>query len=206
MVRLIAAAALAGAFSLPVLAPAFAQVPTADTNPAAAHAGSYSVEPGHTRVLFSINHMGFTTYYGNFTGVSGTLKLDPKKPAASSVEVSIPTASVSTTNTVLDGELKAADWFDAAKYPAITFKSTKITPTGHGGAKITGDLTMHGVTKPVVLTAKFNAGGVNPLDHNYTVGFDATTTLKRSAFGVAKYVPLVGDEVTVTISAAFEQK
>jgi polyisoprenoid-binding protein YceI len=202
MVRILAIAVLASAFSLS----AAAQVPGVDTTPADAHGGTYSVEPAHTRVLFSINHMGFSTYYGNFTGVSGTLKLDPKKPAESSVSVSIPTGSVSTTNTVLDGELKAADWFDAAKYPAITFKSTKVTPTGHGTAKIAGELTLHGVTKPVVLTAKFNAGGVNPLDHAYTVGFDATTTLKRSAYGVSKYVPLVGDEVTVTISAAFEQK
>jgi len=150
--------------------------------------------------------MGFTTYYGDFTGVSGSLTLDPKKPAESTVAVSIPVASISTTNAKLDSELVTSDWFDAAKFPVITFKSTTVTPTGHGTATIAGDLTIHGVTRPVVLQAKFNAGGTNPLDHAYTVGFDATTVVKRADFGVAKYVPLVGNQVAITISAAFEQK
>ncbi len=202
MVRIaFVAALLATGFSLPAVAQQ-----AANPNPAAARAGTYSVEPAHTRVLFSLNHMGFTTYYGDFTGVSGSLTLDPKKPAESTVAVSIPVASISTTNAKLDSELVTSDWFDAAKFPVITFKSTTVTPTGHGTATIAGDLTIHGVTRPVVLQAKFNAGGTNPLDHAYTVGFDATTVVKRADFGVAKYVPLVGNQVAITISAAFEQK
>jgi polyisoprenoid-binding protein YceI len=193
------------AFATTLLAavPAAAQV---STNPAAANSATYSVEPSHTRVLFSVNHMGFTTWYGNFSNASGTLKLNVKHPADSSVTVTIPTASVTTTNAKLDSELVAADWFDAAKYPTFTFASTKVTPTGHGTAKVEGNLTLHGVTKPVVLNAKFNAGGTNPLDHVYTVGFDATTSINRSDFGVSKYIPLVGNDVNITISAAFEQK
>ena len=174
-------------------------------DPAKAPSGTYAVEPSHTRVLFAVNHMGFTTYYGDFTGVSGALSLDSANPSASTVSVSIPVASVSTTNSVLDAELKSAGWLDAGGKPTITFKSTKVTPTGANTADITGDLTLHGVTKPVTLAAKFNASGANMMTHNMTVGFDATAHLKRSDFGVTKYVPLIGDEVDVIISAAFEK-
>jgi len=177
----------------------------ATTDPAKVPNGSYKVEPYHTRILFAVNHMGFSTYFGDFTGASGSLTLAPKA-AADTLDVSVPTASVSTTNAKLDGELKAPDWFDAAKYPAITFKSTKVTKTGAATAKVTGDLTLHGVTQPITLSVKFHGAGVNPLDKAYTVGFDATGTLKRTAFGVSKYVPLIGDEVQVTISGAFEKQ
>jgi polyisoprenoid-binding protein YceI len=197
---LLATAVLTGALA------GVAQAQVSVTSPAAVKPGVYTVEPNHTRVLFAVSHLGFTTYFGNFTGVSGSLTLDPKKPSASAVSITIPVKSVSTTNAVLDGELKAADWLDASADPEITFKSTSVTPTGHGNANIAGDLTLHGVTKPVVLAAKFNGAGTDPIIKAYTVGFDATTKIKRSDFGVTKYVPLVGDEVTVTISAAFVQK
>lgn len=192
--------------SLAFAGAALAQTPPPPSHdPASVQPGAYAVEPYHTRIVFSVNHMGFTTYYGDFTGASGQLSLDPAHPAASAVSVSIPTASVSTTNAMLDSELKGADWFDAAKFPAITFKSTAVQPTGPTTARITGDLTLHGVTRPVVLDARFNAAGVNPLDKAYTVGFDAVAHIRRSDFGVSKYVPLVGDAVDVQISAAFEK-
>jgi polyisoprenoid-binding protein YceI len=193
--------AAAAVLSLALAAPSVAQAPKA----AAAQSGTYKVEPSHTRVLFAVNHMGFTTWYGDFTKASGSLKLDAADPAKSQVEVSVPTATVSTTNTVLDGELKAADWLDAAKFPAMTFKSTKVTPTGAGRADIAGDLTLHGVTKPVVLHAKFNGSGPNPMTKAVTVGFDLSGQIKRSEFGVSKYVPMVGDNVDLIISAAFEK-
>lgn len=173
------------------------------SNPAAVQPGAYAIESSHTRVLFAIDHMGTSTWYGDFTQVSGTLKLDPKSPAASQLEISVPVGTISTTNAILDKELKAADWFDAAKYPTMTFRSTKVTPTGPNTATVTGDLTFHGVTKPVVLNVKFKGAGVNPLTKAYTVGFDATGKIKRSDFGVAKYVPLLGDEVDLILSAPF---
>jgi polyisoprenoid-binding protein YceI len=172
-------------------------------DPAMAQAGAYAIEPSHTRVLFSVDHMGTSAWYGDFTKTSGTLKLDPKNVAASQIEVMVQTASVSTTNAVVDGELKAADWFDAAKFPTLTFHSTKITQTGPTTATVEGDLTFHGVTKPVTLAAAFRGAGANPMNHAYTVGFDATGKIKRSDFGVGKYVPLVGDEVTLIVSAPF---
>lgn len=181
-----------------------AQTP-ANPNPSAVQPGAYKVEPSHTRVLFTVSHMGFTNWYGDFTGASGTLTLDPKNPAAASLTVSLPVASVSTTNAKLDGELKAADWLDAARFPQAGFKSTKVTPVGTGAADVTGDLTLHGVTKPLTLHVKFNGAGINPLDKAYTAGFEARGTIKRSDFGVTKYVPLIGDTVELTLSGAFEK-
>lgn len=174
-------------------------------DPAQVKPGHYVVEPNHTRVRFAVSHLEFTVYSGDFTGVKGTLDLTPAAVSTSRLTISIPTASVSTTNPTLDGELRGADWLDAAKDPAIAFVSTAIELTAPGRARISGDLTLHGVTRPVTLDAKFNAAGVNPLDRRYTAGFDATAHIRRSDFGVSKYVPLVGDDVEITISAAFEK-
>ncbi len=195
---------LAPAGCLLLAGAAQAQTP-ANTSPAAVQPGAYKVEPGHTRVLFSVSHMGFTKWYGDFTGASGTLTLDPKNPAAASLAVTLPVASVSTTNAKLDGELKAADWLDAERFPRASFKSTAVTPKGPGTADVTGDLTLHGVTRPLTLHVTFNGAGVNPLDKAYTAGFEAHGTIKRSDFGVTKYVPLIGDDVDLTLSGAFEK-
>jgi polyisoprenoid-binding protein YceI len=196
--------AVAAAMAVCALVPVHASA-QASADPAKVQAGSYAVEPNHTRVMFAVNHLGFTTYYGNFTGVSGSLQLDPAKPETSQVSVSIPVASVTTTNAVLDAELKSPAWLNAAADPTIAFKSTKVVVTGANTADITGDLTLHGVTKPVTLAAKFNASGPNPMSHKVTVGFDATAHLTRSDFGVKTYVPMIGDQVDVIISAAFEK-
>ncbi len=192
-----------GAIGLLALVPAHAQA-AANPDPAAAKAGAYAIEPHHTRVLFSVSHMGFTTWYGDFTDVSGKLTLDAAHPEASSLQVSIPTASVVTTNAKVDSELK--DWFEAAKYPAITFASTAVHQTGPSDADVTGDLTFHGVTKPVTLHAHFNGAGRNPIGIAYIAGFEVSGQIKRSDFGVAKFVPMVGDDVNLIISAAFERK
>lgn len=194
--------AIAAGLALALAAPALAQ----PANPATVQGGTFAVEPTHTRVLFAVNHFGTSTWYGDFTHVSGSLKLDPKNPAASEVDVSVPVASVSTTNPVLDGELKSAEWLDAAKCPAMTFKSTKVTPTGPETATVAGELTIHCVTKPAVLDVRFHGAGTNPMSHAYTVGFDATGHIKRSDFGVAKYVPMVSDDVELIISAPFVKK
>ena len=177
----------------------------ANPSPAAFQAGAYAIEPTHTRVLFSVSHLGFSTWYGDFPNADGTLTLDPKHPAAAKLDVTLPVASVSTTNTVLDGELKGAEWFDAAKFPTATFHSTKVALTKTGHADVTGDLTLHGVTRPVVLHVSFNGAGVNPMDKHYTAGFEARGVIKRSDFGVTKYVPLVSDQVELIISGAFEK-
>jgi polyisoprenoid-binding protein YceI len=168
--------------------------------------GAFAVEPFHTRVLFSVSHFGFTTYYGEFSGVSGALDLDPKNPSASKLDIRIPVASIATTNAELNGELKGEKWFDTVKYPNISFKATKVTIAGPGKADVVGDLTLHGTTKPVVLHAVFHGAGVNPLNKHYTVGFDASARIKRTEFAVSTLVPLVSDDVDIIISAAFERQ
>ena len=184
----------------------FAAVSAAPVAPKDVQAGTYAVEPYHTRVQFTVNHFGFTDWYGDFTNVSGELTLNPAHIEQSKLDISVPVASVSTTNAKLDGELKGDQWFGADKYPTIHFVSTKIVRTGPAKAAITGNLTFHGVTRPVTLQATFNGAGVNPLDKAYTAGFNATTSIKRSDYGVKMYVPMVGDETTLRISAAFEKK
>jgi polyisoprenoid-binding protein YceI len=197
-------AAFAAVASLAMYAAAHAQGP--NTDPSAVMGGTYAVEPTHTQILFKINHMGFSTYYGNFSGASGSLRLDPKDAVVDSLAVTVPVDSVSTTSPKLVEELKSADWFDAAKYPTMSFRSHHVTVTSPGHALVEGELTLHGVTRPVTLEARFMGSGVNPLDKAYTVGFEVSGHIKRSDFGVSKYVPLVGDEVDLMISAAFERK
>jgi polyisoprenoid-binding protein YceI len=194
---------LAAAAALALSVSAHAQTP-GSVAPADVQAGAYTVEPNHTRVLFAVSHFGFTTYYGEFVGASGALSLDPKNIGKSHLEVTVPVSGISTPSDKLTGELKGADWFDAAQFPTISFKSTAIAPTGADTADITGDLTMHGVTRQVTLKAKFNAAGVSPVDKAYTTGFEVSGHVKRTDFGVSKYAPYIGDDVHLIISAAFE--
>ncbi|WP_415628674.1 YceI family protein [Novacetimonas hansenii] len=198
--------------SLPATALAFALVTgnTASaqvvTSAAQAQSGTYDVEPGHTQVGFSVLHFGFTNYLGIFSNVSGTLILDPKNPTTSKLSVTIPVDSVQTTSSKLNDELKGTQWFDAAKFPNATFESTSIHVTGRNDALVTGNLTLHGVTKPETLKVHFIGAGINALDKKYTTGFEATGTLKRSDFGVKMYVPYVSDEVQLRINGAFEKQ
>jgi polyisoprenoid-binding protein YceI len=196
---------LALAASLLLGATAHAQSP-ASSDPAAVQGGVYAVEPGHTQVMFGVLHVGFTNYYGVFSKASGELKLNPKTLENSQLDVTVPISSVATTSTVLDEELRGEQWLDAQKYPTMTFHSTKITRTGPSTADVAGDLTLHGVTRPVVLKAQLVGAGVNPLDKSYNAGFQISGEIKRSDFGVKTYVPLISDEVHLMISGAFKKK
>ena len=194
-----------GLLALLVATPVLAQTPPT-RDPAQIQTGTYAVDPGHTQVGWRVSHMGFSNYAGGFSDVSGTLELQPKNPAAAKLSVKIPVASVTTTSAKLTDELKGDQWLDAAKFPDMTFVSTKVVPAGKDHAKVTGDLTLHGVTQPVTLDVTLVGAGVNPLSKKYTVGFEATGTLKRSEFGVKTYVPLIGDELHLTIAGAFEKQ
>jgi polyisoprenoid-binding protein YceI len=199
----LAAGAVIALFSFAAAAP-HADAQAVAQSPKAIRAGTYKIEPHHTQVIFSVSHFGFTNYSGVFSGASGALQLDPADPAASKLTVSIPIQSVMTTSSVLDQELKGEQWFDAAKFPSATFTSTKVTPTGDRTAAIEGNLTLHGVTKPVTLEAHLGGAGVNPLDEAYTVGFDVTGVIHRGDFGVKEALPVVGNDVHLTIAGAFE--
>jgi polyisoprenoid-binding protein YceI len=166
--------------------------------------GTYKIDPDHTQVVFTVNRLGFTQYSGLFIDPTGTLTLDPKAPAASKVAVSFPIAKVRTTSPELDAGMQAADFFDSAKFPTATFVSTKVSVTGIS-ATIAGNLTIRGVTKPVVLKARLiGAGREFWGDKKIAFGFAATTSIKRSEFGLTNSIPLVSDRVGLTINAGFE--
>jgi polyisoprenoid-binding protein YceI len=186
-----------------LVASAALAAPTAPTL-STVKAGTYKVESYHTQVGFKLSHFGFTNYSGLFAGATGSLQLDPANPAASKLEVTIPVQSLLTTVPVLTDELKGEKWFDTAKFPQATFTSTSVSAGPNGETVITGNLTLHGVTKPIVLHAHLLGAGVNPIDKAYTVGFEASATLKRSDFGVSLYAPALGDDVQLSIAGAFE--
>lgn len=185
---LIAAALFAGS-----LTPAFAAPET------------YALEATHTEVVFSWTHFGFSKPTAKFMNAVGTLVLDEAAPAASSVEVSFAIDGLNTGVAALDEHLKKPDFFDAAKYPTATFKSTKVDVTGKDTANVTGNLTIHGVTKPVTLAVKLNKIGAN-MKGVKTAGFSATGQIKRSDFGMGAYVPAVSDEITLVITAEANKK
>ena len=194
-------AALGLAIALAAAAPASAQI---TTTPAQVQAGAYKLDPDHGKITWSITHFGFSTYVGQFATVNATLKLDPKNLGATVLEATIDTNSLGTLNAALDKHLKSPEFLDTAKFPTATFKATKVTQTGDKTADIAGELTLHGVTKPVVVQATFNQAGPNPLDKKYQLGFAGSAKIKRSEFGITAYVPAVGDEVTLTIEAEFK--
>ncbi|MBB6252725.1 YceI family protein [Nitrospirillum iridis] len=189
-----------------LLAAAPATVLAQATNDASkVEGGHFTLDKSHAKVVFSVNHFGFSTYYGAFPDLEGTLDFDAKAPAKSKLDVTINVAGLATTNPKLDEHLNSKDFLDTAQFPKATFKATKIDVTGAGKGKITGDLTLHGVTKPVTLDATLHGGGTNPMTKAYVVGFDAKTTLKRSEFGISTYVPAISDDVELVISAEFDR-
>jgi polyisoprenoid-binding protein YceI len=172
------------------------------------YATSYTFEPNYTQGVVRWNHLGFSSPAAQFGQGEGTLEFDRADPFKASVQVTIPLASLNTSVPDLDEHLRSADFFDTAKFPTATFKSTKVekgdTPDR---LKVTGELRMHGVTKPVTLAVALIKVGINPRSNLPTVGFDATTTLKRSDFGLGKFVPQVSDEIQMHItSQAVEAK
>ncbi|MGO1070075.1 YceI family protein [Lysobacter sp. CA199] len=161
---------------------------------------TYKIDPNHTDVIASWSHFGFSNPVAHFGKVDGSITYDPAKPAASKVEVTIPLDGLDSHVGDFDEHLKSADFFDAAKFPTITFKSTKVEAAGEKKLKVTGDLTVHGVTKPTVLDVNINKIGEQPMAKRAAAGFDATATLKRSDFGIGKYVPNVSDEIKIRIT------
>lgn len=161
----------------------------------------YTLDPPHTQVLFSWDHLGFSHPTGQFDQVQGTLVYDAEHPEKSSVRVSIPVKSLDTHVPALDKQLLGAQFLDAEKYPAITFVSTKVRPAGKDRFEVEGNLTVHGATRPVTLNVTLNKSGSYPMIDAPALGFSAVTRFDRSAFGVAGGIPMVGDALQVTISA-----
>lgn len=165
---------------------------------------TYKLDPGHTMVLFSWNHFGYSNPTANLGLGEGSLVFDEQHPAQSSVVVTLPLANLDTHVPALDKHLKEADFFDADKYPTVTFKSTSVQSLGGHKFKVAGNLTVHGVTKPVVLSATLNKVGPHPMTKAQAIGFDATASIKRSDFGMGAYVPAVSDQITIRITTEGE--
>ena len=183
LTKLTAALSLAGAFATSAIA-----APV-----------TYAVDSGHSFPNFSYQHMGLSVQLSKFDKTTGTVTLD-KAAKTASVDVVIDTTSVNTGSTVFNGLIQGEDFFDTAKYPTATFKSTKVVFEGDQPTTIEGDLTIKGITKPVTLKVTHFATKLHPMMKKEAVGANATTVIKRSDFNLSKYVPNVGDEVTITVA------
>jgi len=170
------------------------------TTPAFATSGDYVLDASHSQIVFTYDHLGYSTTYGMFSGFEGEISFNQEDPAASSVNVSFPVRTMLTGWEARFEHFMSADFFAAAEDEMVTFTSTSIELTGEDTALITGDLTLNGITKPVVLDAKLNQVGDHPMANKPWAGFDATTTLIRSEFEVGNFAPFVSDEVEVMIS------
>ena len=168
--------------------------------PAAFAAETYVLDSSHSQVLFSYDHLGFSTTYGMFSGFEGRIMFDQDDPSASSVQVSMPVKSMFTGWEARTGHFMSDDFFGVQDGDMIVFNSTSIEVTGERQARITGDLTMNDITRSVVLDAELNAVGDHPQAGTPWAGFDATTTLIRSDFNLGAFAPFVSDEVEVAIS------
>jgi len=169
-----------------------AQAPAADT---------YKIDPVHSTAIFRISHLGSSFVYGRFDDVGGTFTVDEQKPQDVMFDVSIKADSIDTNNAARDKHLKSADFFSVNEFPTLTFKSTEVKSAGDKKYDVTGDLTIHGVTKSVPATVEFvgTADGT-PMKMGFRAGYEAHLTIKRSDFGMDKMVGPVGDEVKIIVS------
>jgi polyisoprenoid-binding protein YceI len=167
---------------------------------AASAADSYTLDPTHTSVVWEINHFGFSDPSGKFAMIDGTLTLDQANPSASKVSATITIANMVTGVAKLDEHLRSDAFFDIAKFPTATYESTSVEVTGKDTALVHGNLTVHGVTKPVILNVRLNKIGENIMKKP-TAGFSATAMVKRSDFGISAYLPGLGDDVKLTITS-----
>ena len=172
-----------------------------------AHAApeAYKLDPSHSQVVFSYDHLGFSTTYGMFSGFDGEIMFDADDPANSSVKIEIPVSTMVTGWDARNDHFSSPDFFNASEFPAATFTSTNVEVTGENTAKITGDLTAVGETKPVTLDVTFNKQGVHPMQQKEWMGFNATATINRSDFNLGRFAPAVGDEVDLIISVEAEK-
>lgn len=176
-------------------------------------AGTYATDPAHTLVGWRVDHFGFNDYFGTFGDAEGTLTIDPANPEAAQVDVTLPITSVSVVSKGLRDHLLRPgkdggdpDFFGPEPAPA-RFVSDEVTIYGNGTkALVSGNLTLNGRTNPVVIEAKFTGAGKNPRSQVETIGFEGEFSINRSDFGIGYAIPLVGDEVGLTISVAFEKQ
>lgn len=159
----------------------------------------YEFDKSHTNILFFIDHLGFSDMVGQFTDYDGTFMLDQQQPENSKIDVTLKPTGIRTSSVELDKHLQKPEYFNSAAFPDIRFTSTAIKKTGEKTAEATGNVTMLGVTKPVTMKVTLNKADYHPFTQNYVAGFSAEANLKRSDFGMKESIPLVGDEVRISI-------
>ena len=170
---------------------------------AAAQVETWKLDPMHSAAQFSVRHMGISTVRGAFTKLSGALKYDPNDLGKTALEATIDAGSVDTRVEMRDNDLRSPHFFDVQKFPALTFVSKHVESAGAGKLKVTGDLTIHGVSKEVVLDVDGPTAPVKDPKGNSHIGASATTTVNRNDFGVSGAPGMVGDDVSITIDAEF---
>jgi polyisoprenoid-binding protein YceI len=202
--RLLARSAVAGVLMLSLVGGVVTAQSVATRNHAEVQAGTYKLDAEHGKITWSVNHLGFSTYYGQFINVAADLTIDPANPSASTLTATVPLADVAPNSDGLKRHLQTPDFFDTAQFPTATFVATSIVvdPEDATEAKVTGDLTLHGVTRPVTLDVEFNQAGPS-MGNTYKVGFDGEATIKRSEFGMTYGLPAIGDEVELHIEGEF---
>jgi polyisoprenoid-binding protein YceI len=167
---------------------------------------AYTFDPMHTEVRFCWNHLGFSRQCAHFTRYEGELLYDEADPEKSQLKVTFKSDSIETLVPIFNEHMKGDKLFDAAKYPEATFKSTKFERMGEKTGKVTGDLTVHGVTKPVILDVTLNFSGIQPMSKKLTLGIGAVTNVKRTDFGISAAAPFVSDEVSIEIQTELVKK
>ncbi len=203
--RLVSRTVIAAAVSISLLTGGAVVAQAALTRaPAEVQAGAYALDSDHGKITWSVSHLGFSTYKGQFVNVDADLTLDPANPSAATLTATIPLTEVDSNSDGLDAHLQTADFFDTANHPVATYVSRSVTvdPTAPDRATVVGDLTLRGVTRPVTMTVRFNQAGPS-MGGAYRAGFDGEATIKRSDFGINYALPVLGDEVSLHIEGEF---
>lgn len=195
--------ALAGLLSAALLAGGAVAQQSLTRTPAEVQAGAYKLDPDHGKITWSVDHLGFSTYVGQFVNVQADLTLDPANPANSQLTATIPLTEVDSNSDGLDAHLQTPDFFDTANHPVATFVSRSVTVDADDPSEATviGDLTLRGVTRPVTMEVEFNQAGQSM--GAYKAGFDGEATIRRSDFGIDFALPALGDEVKLHIEGEF---
>lgn len=176
------------------------------TDPIQLEAGAFALDPDHAALIWKIDHLGFSTFVGRFNAFDASLDFDPDDPSASSLDVVVQTASVDSGVGELDEILRGAGWFNTQAFPEARFVAREITVTGDASGTITGDLTLLGTTRPITLDVAFNGGADDFLTGRYTLGFAATGSFDRTAFGLDNLAPAVGEQVELEIHVEFKAR
>ncbi len=202
--RLLARSSVAGVLALGLIGGVVTAQTATTRIPAEVQAGSYKLDASHGKITWKVNHLGFSTYVGQFINVSADLTLDPANPSNSTLTATVPLADVAPNDDGLKRHLQTPDFFNTAEFPTATFvaKSIVVDRDDPNEADVIGDLTLHGVTRSVTLEVEFNQAGPS-MGNTYKVGFDGEATIRRSDFGMSYGLPAIGDEVELHIEGEF---